>query len=430
MSNFPTRKSFKSLLRDKPRHSGKLLSHGLSPRKGGAGRGNVGRPGDELNQPHLHPNDPNYAPDEDEEDEALYSLPTSSHLLPSSSSSSSFSSSIASYSRFKAAIKAAAKEYVASLDLLEFSAAVQEQRLPLFHQDLPSIVIKLSFDLSPTARHALASLLLHLYKQTPQLITAQHISHSVTKLCYALPDLLLDVPQARCYIREFALFFVAAGMLEGRVWEECEAYEGIMMADTERLKTLKQRIDVIVTELLATEEVDDAVQSIQGLQCPTLHCEVVKALLRSSFDRGNRQRELASRFLCFATGSLFSSEAVEQGFAALLQRVEDVHIDVPDVLHLLSVFMARAVVDDTLQPSFLSRVDLDERDLGAQVLQQAGRLLQGEGRAERMESCWRGEREARRGSSQLLQQQAKGAVEERKEFAADAVQAAGDDVKR
>ena len=426
MSNFPTRKSFKSLLRDKPRHSGKLLSHGLSPRKGGSGRGNVGRPGDELNQPHLHPNDPNFAP-EDDEDDGLYLLPTSSHLLPSSSTSSSFSSSIASYARFKVAIKAAAKEYVASLDLLEFGAAVAELRLPLFYQDLPYIIIKLSFDLSPAARHTLSSLLLHLYKQTPQLITAQHVSHSVTKLCYALPDLLLDVPQARCYIKEFAQFFVAAGMLQGQVWEECERYEG-MMGDAERVTALKQRIDVIVADLLTTEEVDDAIQSIHALQCPTLLCEVVKALLRSSFDRGNRQRELASRFLCFATGSIFSSEAVEQGFATLLQRVEDLFLDVPDVLYLLSVFIARAVVDECLQPSFLSRVDVDERDLGAQVLQQAGKLLQGEGRAERMERCWRGEREGRRSSQ--LSPHGKASVEERKEFAVDAVEAASEEVKQ
>jgi len=65
---------------------------------------------------------------------------------------------------------------------------------------------------------------------------------------------------------------------------------------------------------------------------------------------------------------------------------------VPDILHLLSVFIARAVVDECLSPSFLSRVDVDERDLGAQVLRQVGRLLEGEGKWERMERCWKGEK--------------------------------------
>ena len=400
MAHYPTRKSFKSLLRDKPKHSGKLLSHGLSPRKGGAGRGNIGRPGDELNQPALHHDDPNYAPDDGQDDDeaALYLLPSSSHLQPSPSSVQSFSSSIAAYARFKAAVKSAAKEYAASLDELEFVAAVSELQLPLFQQDVPYILMKLSFDLTPSDRHALSSLLLHLFKHTPALITPQHVAHSVTKLCYALPDLLLDVPNARCYLREFARFFVAAGMLQAQVWEECERYEA-MLGEEGKVQQLKSKIETIVAELLSTEEVDDAIQSIQDLQSPQLHTEVVKALLRSALDRGNRQRELASRFLCFTSGTLFSAPAVEQAVSTLLQRVEDLALDVPDVLHLLSVFIARAVVDECLQPSFLSRVDVDQKDLGAMVLAQAEKLLQAEGRVERLERCWRGDSDARRSTS-------------------------------
>ena len=100
MSNYPTRKSFKSLLRDRPKHSGKLVAHTLTPRKGGAGKGNVGRPGDEVNQPAVDRADPNWT-DGEEEDESAYFLPSSNALLPSSSSTSSFSGSIADYNRFK-----------------------------------------------------------------------------------------------------------------------------------------------------------------------------------------------------------------------------------------------------------------------------------------------------------------------------------------
>ena len=425
MSNFPTRKSFKSLLRDKPRHSGKLLAHTLSPRKGGAGRGNVGRLGDELNQPSLHPDDPNFSPDDD--DAALYLLPTSSHLLPSTSTSSSFTSSITAYAAFKLAVKAAAQEYVTSLDLLEFTSAIGELHLPLFHQDLPYIIMKFSFDLSDTARHTLSSLLLHLYKATPALITGQHVSHSVTKLCYALPDLLLDVPNARGFVKDFASFFVGGGMLEPKVWAQCESYLE-MIGEGEKVKAVKGQIQTLVTDFMTTEEAEDAVQSITDLQCPALHYEVVKALVRCALDRSNRQRELTSRFLCYTAGSHLSADAVEQAFSILLQRVEDMYVDVPDVLHLLSVFIARAVVDECLQPSFLSRVDVDERDLGAQVLLQAEKLLEAEGRAERMEKCWRGEREGRRGS-QVSAGKLKGG-EERKEFAAEALEESRDDVKR
>ena len=400
MSNYPTRKSFKSLLRDRPKHSGKLLAHTLVPRKGGAGKGNVGRPGDEVNQPAVHRSDPNWTDGDDEEDESDYFLPSSTKLLPSSSSTSSFTGSIADYNRFKAVVRKAAAEYIASLDQLEFVTTVDELQLPLFHQDIPYIVIKYSFDRSDADRNTLSSLLLHATKPSPAttlatspppLLTPQHFAHSFLKLCYALTDLTLDAPNARLYIREYAQFFVAGGVLDARVWLQCEKYEEVIGNEAE-IRALKTKIANIVTDLMVQEEIDDAIESIQSLQCDSVHYEVIKAILRSALDRNNRQRELTSRFLAYTAQSLFSQPSIEKAFSVLLERVEDLYLDVPDILHLLSVFIARAVVDEALSPSFLSRVDVDERDLGAQVLRQVGRLLEGEGKWERMERCWKGER--------------------------------------
>lgn len=401
MSNYPTRKSFKSLLRDRPKHSGKLLAHTLTPRKGGAGKGNVGRPGDEVNQPATDPADPNWT-DGDDEDESLYFLPSSRNLLPSSSTSSSFSASIADYNRFKAAVRKAAAEYITSLDQLEFVTTVDELQLPLFHQDIPYIVIRYSFDRSDGDRNTLSSLLLHATKPSPAstlatspppLLTPQHFAHSFLKLCYSLTDLTLDAPNARLYIREYAQFFVAGGVLDAKVWARCEKYEE-MIGNESEIRALKAKIAGVVEDLFVNEEVDYAIESIESLQCDSLHYEVIKAILRSALDRNNRQRELTSRFLAYTVNSLFAPPSIEKAFSTLLERVEDLYLDVPDVLHLLSVFIARAVVDECLSPSFLARVDVDERDLGAQVLRQVGRLLEGENKWERMERCWKGEKGA------------------------------------
>ena len=398
MSHFPTRKSFKSLLRDRPKHSGKLLAHTLTPRKGGAGRGNVGRPGDELNQPPaIDRKDPNYVPEDEQqgagEDADDWLLPSSRLLLPSPSSSSSFSASIADYAAYKAAVKTAAREFLQSRDLLEFSASIAELGLAVFHQDLPYIVVKFSLDLSDDDRRALSSLLLQAFRSSPPLLTQQHIAHSVVKLVYSLPDLLLDVPNARTLVNEFAHFFLAAGMLTAEVWAGCERYEQ-MLGEEGKVQQVKERIDVIVSDFFLSEDEDDCVHSVLELQCPALHHEIVKQLVRRSFDRTNRQRELCSRFLCYATPQLFSSEAVEYALSSLLGRVEDIALDLPDVLALLSLMIARAVTDEVVPPSFVSRVDVAERDGGAQVLAQVRKLLQAEGRVERMERCWMGVREA------------------------------------
>ena len=182
-------------------------------------------------------------------------------------------------------------------------------------------------------------------------------------------------------------------MLDAKVWQQCEKYEEVIGNDAE-IRALKAKIAEIVTDMFVNEEIDDAIESIQSLHCDSLHYEVIKAILRSALDRNNRQRELTSRFLAYTAQSLFSQPSIEKAFSVLLERVEDLFLDVPDILHLLSVFIARAVVDECLSPSFLSRVDVDDRDLGAQVLRQVGRLLEGEGRWERMEKCWKGERGA------------------------------------
>ena len=62
-----TRKSHHSLIRDKPKHSGKVNAKTHAPRKGGAGKGNTGVPGeDEDGEGELDPRDPDYEGDEEE----------------------------------------------------------------------------------------------------------------------------------------------------------------------------------------------------------------------------------------------------------------------------------------------------------------------------------------------------------------------------
>lgn len=88
------------------------------------------------------------------------------------------------------------------------------------------------------------------------------------------------------------------------------------------------------------------------------------------------------------SGPVLRTADVEKGFSALLSNVEDLILDVPDVLRLLSCFIARAVIDEVLPPAFLLRVDLGVKDSGTQVLNQAQLLLNQERAAQRIESVW------------------------------------------
>jgi hypothetical protein len=90
-------------------------------------------------------------------------------------------------------------------------------------------------------------------------------------------------------------------------------------------------------------------------------------LISKALDQTNRERQLASKAIADLSGVVVKREQVERAFTVLLERVEDLFLDVPDILALLSCFVARAVSDEALSPAFLLRVDLFASDMGYRV---------------------------------------------------------------
>jgi hypothetical protein len=48
--------------------------------------------------------------------------------------------------------------------------------------------------------------------------------------------------------------------------------------------------------------------------------------------------------------------ACEQGFVALLEDFEELVLDVPEAVPLMALFVSRAIVDEVLPPSFVTRI--------------------------------------------------------------------------
>ena len=61
---------------------------------------------------------------------------------------------------------------------------------------------------------------------------------------------------------------------------------------------------------------------------------------------------MASMLLPYLYGELVHSTQIKLGFVLLLEVVEDLAIDIPDVIEL---FMARTILDDILTLAFLSK---------------------------------------------------------------------------
>jgi len=82
-----------------------------------------------------------------------------------------------------------------------------------YHQDIPAIVVKNSFDNNDEQRGKLNHLLSKLHKQN--VISTKQMSAGFRKLFNSLEDLVLDVPNAKTLLIEFVGMATASGYLSG-----------------------------------------------------------------------------------------------------------------------------------------------------------------------------------------------------------------------
>lgn len=102
---------------------------------------------------------------------------------------------------------------------------------------------------------------------------------------------------------------------------------------------------------------------------------------------------MVSVLLSSLYGDVVSSTQIRLGFVMLLEAVDDLAVDILDVVDVLALFIARAVVDDILPPAFLSKAkgSLSESSKGMQVVQIAEKsYLSAPHHAELLERRWGG----------------------------------------
>lgn len=113
---------------------------------------------------------------------------------------------------------------------------------------------------------------------------------------------------------------------------------------------------------------------VRSLDSPVWHYEVVKRVITMAMDRANRERDLASCLISDLFGiGLLTSEEIGKGFERLFELADDLSLDTPDAYKLLAQFLARAVADETLPPSYL--MDPTVKAIGGDIVADAIRLL-------------------------------------------------------
>ncbi|KAH7435692.1 hypothetical protein KP509_06G075400 [Ceratopteris richardii] len=151
---------------------------------------------------------------------------------------------------------------------------------------------------------------------------------------------------------------------------EEEPYELVTIAAAESIVEYKIKVGQIIEEFFLTDNISEAAVSLKDLGCPMYHHYFVKKLISMALDRHDREKEMAAVLLSSLYADVISPEQVIKGFTKLVESADDLLIDIPDAVDILALFVARAIVDDILPPSFLQSAikELPEEAKGRDVV--------------------------------------------------------------
>ncbi|KAL7085619.1 hypothetical protein ACP275_14G291100 [Erythranthe tilingii] len=102
---------------------------------------------------------------------------------------------------------------------------------------------------------------------------------------------------------------------------------------------------------------------------------------------------MASILLSSLYGDVIDPQQLYKGFQKLVESADDLIVDIPNAVDILALFIARAVVDDILPPSFLTKTMayLSKDSKGVDVIKRAEKgYLSAPLHAETIERCWGG----------------------------------------
>lgn len=93
-----------------------------------------------------------------------------------------------------------------------------------------------------------------------------------------------------------------------------------------------------------------------------------------ALDGKHKDREEVSVLLSLLYPDTIKLEQMAMGLTKLLVGAEDLALDVPEASHMLSLFLGRLIVDDSLPPSFLTSVlpSLEDNSLGVSIVRATG----------------------------------------------------------
>ncbi|GMH35363.1 hypothetical protein BSKO_03231 [Bryopsis sp. KO-2023] len=160
----------------------------------------------------------------------------------------------------------------------------------------------------------------------------------------------------------------------------------------EEVEQYKKRVTSIIDEFYDNGDMNEAASLLYDLELPHFAQYFVKKAVTMALDRRDREREMTSVLLSSLYNEVIMPEQMRKGFLSVIESVDDLKLDVPEAPELISLFIARAVVDDILAPAIVDRdVVMVEEDSAIKEIQEKVHLhLSARHCTERLLRVWGG----------------------------------------
>lgn len=131
-------------------------------------------------------------------------------------------------------------------------------------------------------------------------------------------------------------------------------------------KEMREYLQEALAEYFVSADINEVCKPISEVATRDLNPEIVSFIVTEACERDASDRELASKLLYkFATTNApwhVTKEQLIQGFQLVLQQLDDLVLDTPGADQEVAKFIARAIADDLVPPSFAVNFDLDSAE--------------------------------------------------------------------
>ncbi|KAL2894323.1 Programmed cell death protein 4 [Bienertia sinuspersici] len=121
------------------------------------------------------------------------------------------------------------------------------------------------------------------------------------------------------------------------------------------MEEYRKKSIIIIEEYFINDDYASTSNELRDLGMPNYDYYFVKKLISMAMDRYDKEKEMAAVLLSSLYGDVISPSQVYKGFSKLVECVDDLVVDIPNVVDILALFIARAIVDDILPPIFLTK---------------------------------------------------------------------------